>query len=433
MKSKLTGYIAVVVIGLFCTLFFIGASAEAKAKKTEKNNNQTNQTDEPGMMDEIDTSNWFIGESDRPGVTIVGHAGEEKILSLYGADEETKAQITQTWLSTDPELAAIDEKGNVRCFGLSEKGVEITNTISYDEEVIAVLRCIIYISDPSLSYTTLRVKPGDLLPELLTGLTAYSSVTYKSHNTKAVTFNVWNELFAVTYGKAVLEIYADGKKLELTVWVSNPQINTTWFLSTKGKTKQLTVKGNSGATVVSYSSANSKVAAVSKTGKIKANKIGNTMITVSVDGVKMTCVVNITYKKALKVINSAKKVLGKKYSQARRMSKNCFDCSSLVWRMYKKQKIYFGSRSWAPTAAMEAKNMVRNKKVISRKYVNQNKLRPGDVIFVSRGYNGRYRNISHTAIYIGNGRIIHATGSHVQYGYYDSYKGSISLIARPLK
>ncbi len=457
MKNKLLLYITVFGFSLLCTLLFTGAlTAEAKSKKgaaeerTPTNQKQvqtkfTSQTSprkpkavrldkkQSKTTEAIDTSDWFIGESDKRDVTIIGHAGEKKVLGLYGIDEEFKDRVTQTWLSTDTGLAAIDEEGNVQCLGLSEKGVEITNTISYEEEVIAILRCIIYISDPQLLYTALRVKPGELLPELITGLTEYSSVTYESNNKKAVTFNVWNELFAVAYGKADLEIRADGKKLKLTVWVSNPKLNTAWFLSIKGKTKQLTVKGKSGATAVTFSSGNSKVAAVSKTGKIKAKKIGNTMITVSVDGIKLKCVVNITYKKALKVINSAKKVLGKRYSQARRMSKNCFDCSSLVWRMYKKQKVYFGSRSWAPTAAMEAKNMVRNKKVISRKYVNQNKLRPGDVIFVSRGYNGRYKNISHTAIYIGNGQIIHATGSHVQYGYYDNYKSSISLIARPLK
>ncbi len=72
---------------------------------------------------------------------------------------------------------------------------------------------------------------------------------YKNHET----INVWNELFAVAYGKADLEIRADGKKLKLTVWVSNPKLNTAWFLSIKGKTKQLTVKGKSGATAVTVS------------------------------------------------------------------------------------------------------------------------------------------------------------------------------------
>jgi len=38
-------------------------------------------------------------------------------------------------------------------------------------------------------------------------------------------------------------------------------------------------------------------------------------------------------------------------------------------------------------------------------------LQPGDLIFYSYEVNNRFRNISHVAIYIGNGRMVHASGT----------------------
>ena len=38
-------------------------------------------------------------------------------------------------------------------------------------------------------------------------------------------------------------------------------------------------------------------------------------------------------------------------------------------------------------------------------------LEPGDLIFYSYEQNGQFRNISHVAIYVGNGRMVHAANS----------------------
>lgn len=116
------------------------------------------------------------------------------------------------------------------------------------------------------------------------------------------------------------------------------------------------------------------------------------------------------------------------------MRKGYYDCSSLIWRCYKPYGIHFGSRSYAPVAASEAKYMKRHKKVVSYKRVKAKKLLPGDVIFYSYTRNGRYRNISHVALYIGNGRIIHAANRRV--GVVEAkykYTKCIKMIARPAK
>lgn len=420
MKKRVFIYAILLFISFVCPFTIAQAKQKGETEPT------------PGPIKTVDTGDWFIGEVTDRDAKIIGTVGSGISLQFYGA-EDIDAEITQKWESSDSNTATVDEDGTVHCLAMSSSGIEISNTVSVNGEETAVLRCLVYISNPQIPYPSITVKPNAKISDYLTGTIEYSTVTLTSSNEKVLKVTEYNEIIAVTYGNAVVEINADGKVFKLTVLVSNPSLNTKWFLAIKGKTKQLSVKGKSGATAVTYKSSNSSVASVSKLGMIKAKKIGNANITIFVDGIKMTCVVNVTYKKALNVINSAKSVLGKTYSQARRMQKNYYDCSSLVWRMYKKQKVYFGCKTWAPTAAMEAQNMVKNKKAIAYKYVDPNKLLPGDVLFIKGKYNGRYRNICHTAIYIGNGTIIHATGTHVQYGTYDTYRNRITVIARPLK
>ena len=43
--------------------------------------------------------------------------------------------------------------------------------------------------------------------------------------------------------------------------------------------------------------------------------------------------------------------------------------------------------------------------------VTEGELEPGDLIFYSYEQNGQFRNISHVAIYVGNGRMVHAANS----------------------
>ena len=54
-------------------------------------------------------------------------------------------------------------------------------------------------------------------------------------------------------------------------------------------------------------------------------------------------------------------------------------------------------------AASEAECLVNKGMTVS-----YSELQPGDLIFYSYSANGKYRNISHVAIYLGNGEMVHA-------------------------
>ncbi|MDO4165937.1 MAG: Ig-like domain-containing protein [Eubacteriales bacterium] len=176
------------------------------------------------------------------------------------------------------------------------------------------------------------------------------------------------------------------------------------FYLIKGKTKQLKIKGTSQK--VTWKSSNTKIVKVSKKGKIRAKKEGNAVITAQVGTGKIGCVVSVVSKKRKKVINTAIKI-GEtcKYSQARRMQSGYYDCSSLVWKAYKKMGIRFGDRYYAPTAANNAKWCASNHKIIKgsvAKNVKKMKYLPGALMYeTSAKKNGRYKGIYHVEMFTG--------------------------------
>ena len=116
------------------------------------------------------------------------------------------------------------------------------------------------------------------------------------------------------------------------------------LLTQKGKL-QLSIKGYSGK--IKWVSTNKKVASVSGKGLVRAkNKTGNTLVYAQIGSFRMGCAISVVTPKMKKVINTAKKI-GKtcKYSQAKRMSANYYDCSSLVWKSYRKMGKTFGSKN----------------------------------------------------------------------------------------
>lgn len=357
--------------------------------------------------------------------------GQTTKLSVNGLANVGSYQIN--WYSEDCAILIVNQRGEVTAMSMTgEEGVKVYCTVTIMDREYR-FETLFFVSAPSLYETSAVLRTGKTKEIRLTGLLGQSVATYETSDPGVALVSETGMITAFTAGKTTITVTVDGLKLEFQLTVTNASLNCTWFLTKKGTTKQLSVSGHTKTTAVTYRSENSAIASVSATGKIKAKKIGNTKIIVNVDGIQLNCVVNITYKKALSVIKAGKKKLGYTYSQARRMSSKYFDCSSFVWRMYKTRGVYFGTKKTAPVAATEAKYMVSKKKVIAYKYVDPSKLLAGDIIFIKGKYNGRYRNICHVAIYIGNGKILHATPPKVKYGDYNMYRSSITVIARPLK
>ena len=127
-----------------------------------------------------------------------------------------------------------------------------------------------------------------------------------------------------------------------------------------------------------------------------------------------------------KVVAFALSKVGYPYSQAHRDSGDYYDCSSLAyyaWRSAGVSIMYEGSN----TAASEGQFCYENNLLVS-----YDEMQPGDLIFYSYDRNGRFMNITHVAIYAGNGKLVEAANARLGVVYRPVYgRSSIVLIGRP--
>lgn len=118
--------------------------------------------------------------------------------------------------------------------------------------------------------------------------------------------------------------------------------------------------------------------------------------------------------------------LGKPYSQAKRDSGDYYDCSSLTYYAYKEAGItlsYHGSNTAASQGQLLSDRGCE---------VDYEDIQPGDLIFYSFTRNGRYKNISHVAVYAGNGYLVDASSSKGCVVFRPVYStGKIVMCGRP--
>ncbi|MBO5488617.1 MAG: C40 family peptidase [Eubacterium sp.] len=205
-------------------------------------------------------------------------------------------------------------------------------------------------------------------------------------------------------GKTQLTITINGKVFKLNVTCYQLAINKYSLVLAKGKKATLKVKGYKGK--VKWKTTNKKLCTVSSTGVVKAKKkTGTAVVYYTVDGQRVGCAVSVVTPQMKKVVSTAYSIAKGKYSQAKRMQKGYYDCSSLVWRAYQKAGKSLGNKHYAPVAADIAKYLFCKKKRIkgglSYTNIQKKKLRPGDLFFEGGAKNGRYKGIYHVEMFTG--------------------------------
>lgn len=117
--------------------------------------------------------------------------------------------------------------------------------------------------------------------------------------------------------------------------------------------------------------------------------------------------------------------VGYPYSQNLRNSGKAFDCSSLAYYAWKSAgiDIAFGGST---TAAAEAEGL-------KGKTFKEKDIQPGDLIFYNYTTNGRYKNISHVGIYVGNGKMVEAVDEAHGVCLGNYHNGGLVMICRPGK
>lgn len=135
----------------------------------------------------------------------------------------------------------------------------------------------------------------------------------------------------------------------------------------------------------------------------------------------------ITDEKAKTAVSFALSKVGYPYSQPLRNSGTHFDCSSLAYYAWNSAGISVMTDG-SNTAASEAKWCSDNDCT-----VKEENLKPGDLIFYSYSNNGRYKNISHVGIYVGDGKIVEAVDEATGVVMQDYHNGGLVMIGRPDK
>ena len=134
----------------------------------------------------------------------------------------------------------------------------------------------------------------------------------------------------------------------------------------------------------------------------------------------------ITNQKIKQTLTYALAKVGYPYSQTYRDNGNYYDCSSLAYYSWKAAGVNIGFGG-ATTAAAEGQGLAEAGKTVQ--YEN---IQPGDLIFYSYCNNGRYKNISHVAIYVGDGKVVEAANERIGVVYREVRSlSSIVLIGRP--
>ena len=338
------------------------------------------------------------------------------------------------WATENEKIAKWTEEG---LSALKEGKTVLTLEITaYNGDTVTISVPVI-ITDPKISTNKIILASGCKKKITITGTVEGSSIEWDKSQTGCAYFIGVGKIYADYEGSTKLHMTIDGREFVITVRVTDPQYGDFSIILSKGMSKNIKLSGLVKDSKVTYSSNKTTVATVSKTGKVKGKKPGHAVITVKADGRTLKLWTEVASKMGYQAAKKAIAISKTKttYSQARRMSKGYYDCSSLVSRVYRNYGVYFGSRSgWSPVAANIGKWCVSNHKVVANKSVSYKKLLPGDIIFFSGWKNGRYKNITHVEMYVGGAKDVSASSRYnrvVHYGY--STSSQIVLIARPTR
>lgn len=364
---------------------------------------------------------------------IMNYPPFEMLTAGNQSDIQKKAENI-AWNTADSRIAEASDKG-IRAMQQGKTVIQAKLTALNGES--CTIQTTLTVTDPRAAAVPFVIAVDAKKKPALEGVCAESVYGYPEgvSGYNFCSLNGAGKLCALRSGEETIEIVADGRVVSMQVVITNPVCNISSLSMYQGIRKNVTIKGtNPKYSTVTYCAGDKKLVAVSKKGTVRAKKVGATKITVTADGKKFTVWVAVATKTAYQAAQKEIAISKTKtrYSQEKRMSEGYYDCSSLVSRVYRKYGVYFGSRSgWAPTAAAIGQWCHENGKVIAKKGVSYTRLVPGDLVFYAYGKNGRYRNIGHVEMYVGDGMCVSASKSNNRVIYYNYNPNGVALIARP--
>lgn len=395
-----------------------------------------------GQYNSIDEARTYsIADSTQAAVAVGGYIYLIQEDSTY----DNYADVAYEWTASNDNIKmdVSADKKSATITGQKKGTAKVTFKVTYkdenEEEQTVEYNTDIEVTTPTLKTSKIGLAintSGTKVEVTGNSSNGQDRILYGTDNRKS--FSVYDgNLYATKKQTRNVYVYVDGVILKAVVKCTDPEIVREIAVLKKGQRLSFALKGTSGYTPVTYSVKNKKYATVSKKGQVKAKRYGKTTLTAQADNKTWQLNVYIVKTSVYKTISKAYTIekAKTKYSQPRRMQKGYADCSSYVWKSYKTAGIYFGDKKYAPTAANIAKWCRKNHRSLNLSAYNgrSDKLEPGDLIFYKKrvGKNGRYKNIEHVSMYIGNDTILHASGKMVTFGY--PWYRKVIAIGRPVK
>ena len=171
------------------------------------------------------------------------------------------------------------------------------------------------------------------------------------------------------------------------------KLNKTKVVVELGDTYQLQVKNTKKK--VKWSTSDSNVVKVKK-GLLTPVAVGKAVVTAKVSGKKYKCTVVVADYTGMsveqkQVVSYALKYVGNRYVYGGSSLTKGTDCSGFTMSVYKKFGYKLTHNAYG--------------QLTTTKQVKMKKIKPGDLIF----YGSSKKSCSHVAMYIGNGKVVHAS------------------------
>ncbi len=171
------------------------------------------------------------------------------------------------------------------------------------------------------------------------------------------------------------------------------KLNKSKLVLPIGQTYTLKVKNT--AKKVKWSTSNKAIVKV-KRGRLTPVSVGTAKVTAKVAGKKYTCKVTVADYRGMSVeqqsvVSFALQYVGNRYRYGGTSLTKGTDCSGFVYAVYKN----FGYKLQRTTY----------QQIASVKSVKKKNIKPGDLVF----YGSSKKNCSHVALYIGSGKVVHAS------------------------
>ena len=367
------------------------------------------------LRDDWFTDDWYEDENDSD-YFYIGDTGHIEVVYNNFWNQDI---VRLEYISNAENVVLVDAQGNYRVVGSGSAEVMVNGYTADQERVFEEsyeFRVCADLSGAGLGKTYVKQYLWETCGGTDTSVPLknapkieYYTFDYTSSNKRMKVYCYFDsdekavQIQSESAGSTTLTFTINGKVFQLELKVTEVKMAKKSVVLAQKKKVVLKLKGFHGK--VKWGSTRKKVARVSSKGVVKARKTGNTAIYATHDGKRVGCIVSVVTPAKKRVVSEAKKIAKGVYSQEKRMQKGYYDCSSLVWRSYKKAGKYFGDKNYAPVAANIAKWCFGKKKRIkgglSDDNVNKMKLRPGDLFFEGGEHNGRYKGIYHVEMFIG--------------------------------